>query len=318
VFVAGLARSGTTVLLEFLAKAHGAVSHRYRDFPFVHCPILWNRFLDKAQSRTPAPRERAHQDRLMVTPESPEAMDEILWMTFFPHIHDPSRSQVLARADCNEEFDAFYRDHIRKLLWLRGGSRFVCKGNYLVTRLAYLARVFPDVRFVIAVREPAAHIASLTKQHELFRRLAQRDPRTVAYLQRSGHFEFGIDRRPIHTGDTASVNDVLRRWNCGDEVAGWARYWSMVYACIRDTLAEESICQRTVTVRYEDLCADPEATLRRIADHCRLEYAGDTLERFAAAVSAPAYYAPKFTDRERSTITELTSAVAAHFGYLTK
>ena len=43
VFVTGLARSGTTILLEQLARTNVFATHRYRDFPFLHTPIWWNR-----------------------------------------------------------------------------------------------------------------------------------------------------------------------------------------------------------------------------------------------------------------------------------
>ena len=53
-----------------------------------------------------------------------------------------------------DDLEAFYRDHIRKLLWLRGGRRYLSKGNYNTTRIAYLARLFPDARFIVPVRDP--------------------------------------------------------------------------------------------------------------------------------------------------------------------
>ena len=33
--------------------------------------------------------ERAHGDRLMITPSSPEAMEEPIWMHFFDNAHNP-------------------------------------------------------------------------------------------------------------------------------------------------------------------------------------------------------------------------------------
>jgi hypothetical protein len=43
VFLCGLARSGTTILLEELSKIAPVGTHRYRDFPFLMVPWLRNR-----------------------------------------------------------------------------------------------------------------------------------------------------------------------------------------------------------------------------------------------------------------------------------
>src|SRR3546814_12623476 len=42
-FVCGLARSGSTILLESLAAHPDTVTHRYRDYPGVLAPIFWDR-----------------------------------------------------------------------------------------------------------------------------------------------------------------------------------------------------------------------------------------------------------------------------------
>ena len=45
IWVSGLARSGSTVLLELLAAHPEVATQRYRDFPPVFTPILWNRLV---------------------------------------------------------------------------------------------------------------------------------------------------------------------------------------------------------------------------------------------------------------------------------
>jgi len=82
IYIAGLARAGSTILLELVASTEGVITHRYRDFPPVFIPYWWNRFVDRAQTRVLEPKERAHGDRIRITPESPEAMEEPLWMAF--------------------------------------------------------------------------------------------------------------------------------------------------------------------------------------------------------------------------------------------
>ena len=151
---------------------------------------------------TPAPpAERAHKDRILVTPDSPEAMEEVLWMRFFPEAHETGKDQVLTDATSNPAFERFYKDHLKKILLVRGGRRYLSKGNYNLTRFAYLLKLFPDARFIVPVRDPRWHIASLIKQHRLFCDEERRDPRILQHMRRAGHFEFGLDRRAINVGD---------------------------------------------------------------------------------------------------------------------
>jgi hypothetical protein len=316
VYVAGLARAGTTIVLEALARHPSVATHRYRDFPAVFTPYWWDRLLSHTPRRAAEPVERAHADRIMVTADSPEAMEEMLWTAFFGHLHDPRASNVLDASSRDPAFERFYRDHVAKLLLVRGRSRYVAKGNYNVTRLDALLRLFPDARFVVPVREPAAHVASLVKQHALFTDALRDNPRARRHLARVGHFEFGPDRRPINAGDADAVERVLSLWAEGREVAGWAAYWSHVYGFVADRLAErERLAAATLVVRYESLCREPRETLRAVFAHCRLADAEPLIDSFADSIRFPTYYRPSFTDQERAEIASETAAVAARFGY---
>jgi len=316
IYVSGLARSGSTILLEFLARHPDTVTHRYKDYPLVFTPFFWNRFLDRVPMREGAAAERTHRDGIMVTPESPEAFEEVLWMAFFPSLHDPSVSAVLDDRTDNPAFEAFYRDHIRKLLWVRGGRRYLAKGNYNLTRLEYLLRLFPDARFVIPVREPLWHIASLMKQHALFCEGERRNPQALRHMQRVGHFEFGLDRRPVNVGDPAGVAEVAAAWDRGEEVEGWARYWSQIHDHVADRLAANPrLRDATLVLRFEDLCGSPRETLGAVLDHCGLSDREGLVERMAASIRFPSYYEPRFSPEEQATIARWTAATAERFGY---
>src|ERR671919_3110372 len=107
IYVTGLARAGSTILLELLAAHPDVATHQYRDFPMIPIPLWWNSFLDRASREESQPVERAHKDGIAVTPESPEAMEEVLWMAFFADCHDPATSNVLSEQDSAPEFEAF-------------------------------------------------------------------------------------------------------------------------------------------------------------------------------------------------------------------
>lgn len=81
VFISGLARSGTTALLNGLFQSNVFASLTYRDMPFVLAPNLWNS-LSRSKKRNATLRERAHKDGVMINVQSPEAFEEVFWSLF--------------------------------------------------------------------------------------------------------------------------------------------------------------------------------------------------------------------------------------------
>jgi hypothetical protein len=316
IYVAGLARAGSTLLLEVLAQHRETTTHQYQDYPPVYTPYWWNWFLGFMPQGDAQPVERAHQDRIRITPKSPEAMEEILWMTFFPTLHDPGASNVLDERTHQPAFEAFYRDHIRKLLLVRGGSRYLATANYNVTRLEYLLKLFPDARFVVPIREPVHHVASLQKQHRLFCRGETQNPRALEHMRRVGHFEFGLDRRPINIGDADQAAAIARLWDQGEEARGLARQWHAIYAHLADRLEANAALRDAVQViPYEELCQRPRERLEAILAHAELDDADRLVEAHAPTISAPSYYHPAFSADELAAIHDETAATAARFGY---
>jgi hypothetical protein len=308
IYVTGLARSGTTILLELLAAHPDIATHQYKDFPLVAIPLWWNWFLERASPGDGTPVERAHKDGIAVTPAIPEAMEETLWMAFFADCHDPAVSNVLGEHDSAPDFEAFYRDHIRKLLMVRQGKRYLAKGNYNVSRLGYLRKLFPDARFVVPVRDPVGHIASLIKQHRLFCAEEANDPRIQDHMRRSGHFEFGLDRRPINFGDSKRVQQIL----AASEIEGQALYWASVYGFVADLVeGDPALARQMLLIDYEELCAEPGRVLAQLYRHCELKVAEATIAEQAARIGAPRYYRPEFTEAETRLIRAATDPTAA-------
>ena len=73
IFITGLARSGTTILLNALYKSNIFASLSYADMPFILAPNLWSKI--SLSKRDSALKERAHGDGIKVSKESPEAFD---------------------------------------------------------------------------------------------------------------------------------------------------------------------------------------------------------------------------------------------------
>ncbi len=314
VYICGLARAGSTFLHEAVASHPQVATHRMKDYPMLFTPYWWRQASAKMQS--PPPRQRLHQDGVMITHNSPDALEEMLWMAFFPRCHDPSISNLLGPEERHPVFEDFYDRHIRKLLLAEGATRYAAKANYHVARLPYLVRLYPDARFLIPVRAPASHLASLLRQQRWLARGQRDHPRALAYMRWSGHFEFGRDRRPMHLGDDEKVRRILSAWAVGDEVCGWAMYWDMVYDYLARLLeANAQVRHAALIVHYETLRSAPHETLRALFAHCALADAEALVERQAAAIRSPTSDENAFSAEEWAVIRKETADTARRWGY---
>lgn len=293
VYVCGMARSGSTLLLETLHLDPQFAAHHYSDYPLLWTPVWWNRLRSRLPRGRAAPAERAHGDRLAVTPDSPEAFEEPFWQHFFPGRHDPSVDQVLEAAHRNAAFDAFYRTHVAKLLLARGARRYLAKANYDLTRLGYLVDLFPDARFVIPVREPTSHVESLVRQDRRFCALAAASPAIGAHLVRVGHREFGPGKRPINVGDDAQAQAIAALHATGDTVQAYALQWAALHGWLLRRLERDpALARACLIVPYDALCGDPAGVLGAVCAHAGVDPATTSaiVARMAPQVSAPDYY----------------------------
>jgi hypothetical protein len=304
VYITGLARAGSTLLLEALTACPHTASHRYHDFPWMPAIATRRRFV-RHFARSAAAVERSHADGLMVTPASPEAFEETLWRHFFPALRK-AQCPVLDDLTDNAPFDDFYRNHIKKLLVSENATRYIAKGNDLAGRIGYLLRLFPDAIIVIAVREPQAHVASLIKQHRWFCEQQKRNPALLEYMNRSAHHEFGLGRRAPLLGDEAAMRAVTAAWEEGDDLKAYALYWNHVYTHLLPWRDHPNIH----LVRYEALCRHPAATLEALWSRCRLAPAPTP-----PAIAAPRYYQARFTGGEPAVLRRITQDTAAALGY---
>ena len=314
VFITGLARAGTTLLLELFSAADRIATHRYRDFPFLTVPYVWNRYLD-LHSVSQEPVERAHQDRIKITRESPEAFEEPLWHAFFPEAHSPTAIHRLDEHAANPDFERYFQDHIRKLLWIRQGDRYLSKGNYNISRIEYLARLFPDARFVVAIRHPLTHVHSLVRQHQLFSDYAASDARVPVYLAAAGHFEFGPQRVPIRI-DAAQGDRILEAWSRGDDYLGYAIQWAEIYGFV-NALREKAphIAERMLVVRYEDLCDDPDRIVRSVLRHIQVDISRAENVLGQTGHISKSTHRPELDQAVQTALVAEVESVAQEFGY---
>ncbi|MCI0466410.1 MAG: sulfotransferase [Beijerinckiaceae bacterium] len=258
VFVTALPRAGTTLLLNILAAAPQFASHNYRDMPFLLLPLSWNT-LSRSFRQADALRERAHADGVMVSVDSPEAFEEMLWMAYWERHYSPDRIRPWNRSDRNVDFLAFFKTHMLKIAELRrpgAGARYVSKNNVNVARLGWLAANFSDATIIVLYREPTQHAASLLRQHRRFSEMHASEPFTCAYMKGLGHFDFGANLRPIDFDgwlDHSPYRDPFR-------IEFWLAYWIAAYQQIRGTVNTQIIF-----LGYDSFCGLPDQQLAYLA-----------------------------------------------------
>lgn len=312
VYIGSLARSGSTILLESIVEHPSTASFCYRDFPFVYTPVWWRQLSEWMFDLKAIPTERAHGDRILVTPESPEAFEEILWMHFFPQLHQGNVSQKLSGDRYYPDFEQCYRTVIQKLLWQEGASRYVAKGNYHIGRIDYLSRLFPDAQFVIPVRHPLTQIASLLRQHERFCHLENGDRAILKYMQRAGHFEFGLDRRPVNTGHPEDSRVIQQYFESGRNVEGYAEQWRVIYQYVNEIQSRANV----KLVSYEQLCAQADDVLTDLYQWLGLEASAEQHSFWRQHFSLPEHPRPILSAADEQSVWRITGDVAQSLGYM--
>jgi hypothetical protein len=240
VFVTGLARAGTTILMREIYRTGEFGSLTYADMPFVLAPNLWAKLSSKG-SKPGKKAERAHGDGIEVDTQSPEALDEVFWRMFDGKAY--IGTDGLRPHTPDGDLIAGYRDLIRLVLRKTAKTRYLSKNNNNILRLGHLAAAMPKAHFLVPLRQPLDHAASLLNQHQRF---LHPDPFVRDYMTWLGHHEFGATHRPFLFGPTLAGSP--------DAPDYWLRQWIAAYAALdRAEAAAENIC----FVPYEALSANP-------------------------------------------------------------
>jgi hypothetical protein len=280
VYVCGLARSGTTMLLHLLDQLDVFRSLTYRDMPFVLAPNLW-RTLHHRSRKDGALSERSHGDGILIDFDSPEAFEEVFWRTLSP----PQRQAkpCYCTAEPSAETLAAFADYRALVANPRTDPgrprRYLSKNNNNLVRLAHLA-ADPTASILLVYRDPVATARSLHRQHV---RLGSGDGRqfTATYMKWLGHHEFG----PAHLPFCFALGGMNPALAPGD-INYWLDYWNSVH----EHLLHQSSLSRVSLVNHDALRGSPEAGLNAILDRLGIDL--DTRNLAAQVRPSPAEARP--------------------------
>ena len=230
VFVAGLARSGTTILLNALYKSNEFASLSYSDMPFVLAPKLWSKLsLNKEDAVL---IERAHGDGIKVSYKSPEAFEEVFWMTFH---------------NLEEDTINKFKKYIQIIKHRYDMNRYLSKNNQNIRRLKIISNNFPNSKVLIPFRDPIQHANSLLYQHKKFIKDSKEDRFIANYMKLIGHTEFGPEYNPIYKRNLNFKNDL--------DINHWLEQWCLVYQNCFKTHQDKN---NVNFICYEKLCSSKE------------------------------------------------------------
>lgn len=254
IFITALPRAGTTLMLECCARLDSLATHRYRDMPFVTTPVLWARLSKRFQTRGEA-RERAHGDGMMIDFDSPEALEEVLWLASFRRPYRRDRILPFRPVPRDAVFKQRLQMHFRKLVYLRCGAharsgRYVSKNNLNIARLGMLRSLFPECTIVVPFRDPVQHCLSLLRQHQRFLELHASDAFASEYMRQIGHFDFGENLCPVDFDGWLNQ----RQHDDTRTLGFWLEYWIAAYSNLLEHHAGH-----VNFFDYDGLCQAPEA-----------------------------------------------------------
>lgn len=254
VFVSGLARSGTTAVMNKIFGTGEFASLQYSNMPFLLSPNLWKR-KSKIESH-----ERAHNDGIIIDGNSPEEFDEYFWKVFLKDSY--IKKDGLEPHDVKDDVLDKYLTYVSLICLAKGKEKYISKNNNNVLRLSSLQKIEKH-KIIILFREPSSHAASLMKLDKSFSKNQMEDPFSLDYFNYLGHHEFGLNHKPflLTPGFTGNRQKFAK-----DSINYWLAIWLNYYSYILDQPNTALLL-----VSFEDLIQSPDLVYDYIFNELDIE-----------------------------------------------
>lgn len=254
IFVSGLARAGTTILMNALYQSREFASLTYRDMPFVLAPNIWSK-LTQNSTKSMQKEMRAHGDEIMIDYDSPEAFEEVFWRVFAGN--DYIYAKYLAPHEPDMHLLETFRDYVALVCLKYLKQRYLSKNNNNILRLSAITNAFPNAKVLIPFRDPLQQAFSLLKQHEKFTVRHRDDKFSKKYMSWLVHHEFGLDHRPFQFDNEGFCQSDL------NSIDYWLRQWFNAYTYLLGQTKTQR--NKIFLVSYEDLCHQDRAAWNTLA-----------------------------------------------------
>lgn len=248
-FITGLARSGSTILLNTLYDTGKFASLKYSDMPFVVCPNIWSKinFVKKNYYKK---KIRAHNDGVKFSATSPEAFEEVFWKSQINLENKKNISSNYLNYKTIENFKKYLF-----LVTLKEKKKiYLSKNNNNVEKIDILSDSLENKFILILFRNPINQAFSLLNQHINFTKLQLEDPFVLEYMNLLSHNEFGLNHKPLFDKNFKSNFDK-------NDINYWLDYWIFIYSRISKFIEKKS---DLFFLSYENLKTSPETQLNKI------------------------------------------------------
>lgn len=263
----GMPRSGTTWI--------GKLFDSHPDTLYRHEPDSARRLsLPLFPGKEDAPRHRKELERFMAALPRMRSPEVVGKQPLFPKSYQSAVGLAAYRASVvtakaisriRRHFPCLYRPTAES----SARARVVWKSIESLGRLGTCVDAFPDVRAIHLMRHPCGYVASVLR--------GQATGRFVGETRGDNDRWFLKLLLATATGKAYGLGvDEIMRLTPGERLA-WR--WVLIQ---ENVLADAGHSDRVLTVRYEDVCADPLAMTRRMFEFTGLDWQPQT-EMFARA-----------------------------------
>lgn len=270
VFITGLARSGTTALLNNLHSSKEFASLYYKYLPFFLSPKAVAVLFRDRKSFENRTFSRAHGDGLLISQDSPECIDEVFWIKAKVGINSDKPTSI------PENILRAYGALLARYAKIENMTRMLVKNNNHHVRLPQLASYFSDSIFLVCFRDPFAQALSLLSQHLRFLEIQSSDPFVLEYMNFLGHHEFGLGMLPFGYEDKYRLKCYSPNF-----IDYWISRWICTYSWLLGQI-EKGCLPNVVLVCYEMLC-NSDSYRMNLMDHLMVNLPVDSASEFVCS-----------------------------------
>ena len=251
VYVSGLARAGTTVLMQYLGQLSEFKSLSYRNLPFLFLPVTWPKFSSKKKVKE---KERFHKDGVKHSLNSYEALEEPFWLHYLgnDYIKEKTVKYHNISESVYEKYNSFRKLIAKDKIYLSKNNNHLLRASSLHLLDAENGNI---TKTIVPFREPYEQAKSLLNQHNTLSKLQEEDEFTLDYMNFLVHHEFGMNAKVsfLEEEDTHHVYDLDK-----NSIEYWLEIWYIFYKKVYEIYnGEENI----YFFCYEIFVKDPHRSL---------------------------------------------------------
>ncbi|MFY0673623.1 MAG: sulfotransferase family protein [Bacteroidia bacterium] len=262
VIVTGLARAGTTSLMNHLATFEEFKSLSYANMPMLLSPNTWAKFYKPKNKEL---KERSHNDGIQIGLESNEALEEY----FFKAISEDGfiDDKELVTYKLSETEHKQYLNY-QTLVRQNENDIYLAKNNNFLLRYNSLRALNKEFVVAIMLREPLAHASSLLEKHKQYCQMQEDDEFVLDYMNWLGHHEFGINQKPFNFGNELPKGEKFK-------LDYWLQVWINYYTQVQNI--EDAKC---LIIDYNSYCQNPQQSVNAVSSTIGLDRQIESLQPF--------------------------------------